>query len=124
MKPGPTYIGTYVDDNYVLGTKEAINAIVKGVNEQGLTVTIDKTLEDYLSCNIIFDKDKRKAWIGQLHLIMKMGKKFGNLVNRIGAPFTPGTPTMQVIRPKDGDEAFTRALQAAMATFSYFIPGE
>lgn len=39
-------------------------------------------------------------------------------------PDPAGGAPIPVTRAKDGDEAFTRALQAAMATFSYFIPGE
>jgi hypothetical protein len=37
-------------------------------------------VRDYLSCNIILDKDNKKEWLGQPHLTKNLENKFGQLV--------------------------------------------
>ena len=86
------YVGSYVDDNLTLGTEENIKEMIEGINQQGLTVTLEEELEDYLSCRIIFDEGKKKAWLGQPHLIKKLIKKFGKKVKKMHNYEVPGTP--------------------------------
>ena len=103
-KEGPVYLGTYVDDNYILGKEEDINKVIKDIEDKGLKVKVEDNLTDYLSCNIIFDKDKKKAWIGQPHLLKKMEQKFGERVRKLRDYQTPGTPGKGVTRPKEDSE--------------------
>ena len=49
-------------------------------------------LQDYLSCKIKFLKDKKRAWLGQPHLIKNMEKKFGEHIQDILSHKTPGMP--------------------------------
>ena len=105
-------LGTYVDDNYVLGNKDAMKEIEEGVKQQGMSVTVENSLDDYLSCNIIFSQDKKRAWIGQPHLIKKMEKKFGKLVEQLTDTKTAGTPNTQVIQPKEKIEAVDEETQS------------
>ena len=46
-------------------------------------------------------QDKRKAWIGQPHLINKMERIFGDMVKDMSKYKTPGTPHQQIARPKE-----------------------
>ena len=58
-------------------------------------------LSDYLSCKILFDKDKKKAWLGQPHLIKNIESKFGDMVRNLQTYRTPGTPNQGIMRLKD-----------------------
>ena len=60
---------TYVDDNLCIGTKAARERCLCEVQHHGLGITTDDTLSDYLSCEIVFNSDKTKAWIRQPHMI-------------------------------------------------------
>jgi hypothetical protein len=60
---------------------------------------VEDSLADYLSCNILFDKDKTKAWLGQPHLIKKLEKRFGEAVASLQKYRTPGTPFDRKSKP-------------------------
>jgi len=91
-KSGPIYLGAYVDDNLILGEKDTPKWIAEEVKKYGMDVKIEEGLQDYLSCNIILSKDKKRAWIGQPHLIKKIKKKFGQRIEKLKKNLTPGTP--------------------------------
>ena len=55
-------------------------------------------LQDYLSCNIKFTKDKKRAWLGQFHVIKNMEKKFGKHVQDVWSHKTPDMPKFLIIR--------------------------
>jgi hypothetical protein len=57
-----------------------------------------------LSCEIIFNKDKSCAWLGQPHLIKRMEKTFGDLVKGNQKYMTPGTPGYNLVRPQNDNE--------------------
>jgi len=61
-----------MDDNFCVGHPKALKTFVEDLKKQGFTVKVSKELTDYLSCSIKFLKDKKRAWIGQLHLIAKL----------------------------------------------------
>ena len=79
-KKGILFIGIYVDDCYCWGHKEAMDETIDQLIQSGFGVKVEDNLTDYLSCNIVFDKDKKKAWLGQPHLIKNLEQKFGELV--------------------------------------------
>ena len=63
-------------------------------------------LNDYLSCEIIINKEKNKAWLGQPHLMKKVEKVFGPLLQN-GRKYdfkTPGTPSFNIIRPETEEQ--------------------
>ena len=66
---------SYVDDNAIAGDEAAIEDTLKGLNDNGLTFT-KESLTDYLSCEVVFNDDETKAWIGQPHMVKKLKKEF------------------------------------------------
>ena len=56
-------------------------------------------LQDYLSCKIKLAENKKRARLGQLHLIKNMEKKFVELVQDVWSHKTPGTPKFLIVRP-------------------------
>jgi hypothetical protein len=63
-----------------VGHEEAINDTITMIKATGFSIKVEDNLLDYLSCNIIFDDQRKKAWLGQPHLIKNLEKKFGDLV--------------------------------------------
>ncbi len=92
------FASIYVDNNFCVGHHKALTEFVEDLKKQGLTVKVSKELMDYLSCLIKFSKDKKRAWIGQPHLIAKLREKFGYLVDGMQRYRTPGTPGHRVVR--------------------------
>ena len=101
-KLGVVYMALHVDDCYAVGHPKAIDEAIMQISAH-FKLKIEENLTDYLSCEIRFNKDKTKAWIGQPHLLKSLEKKFGTLVRRSQRYRTPGTPGHGVIRPKEGD---------------------
>ncbi len=100
-KKGLVYIALYVDDNLLVGHPAAIEETVQQLKAHGLILKIEDDLADYLSCEIVFSKDKRSAWLGQPHLIANLEKKFGERVKNLREYKTPGTPNLNMIRCTD-----------------------
>ena len=93
------YIALYIDDNLMIGDISAIDNTIKAVKSKGLVLKIMERLQDYSSCEIKFSEDKKRAWLGQPHLIKNMQKQFGKLVQDVQIHKTPGTPKFLIIRP-------------------------
>jgi hypothetical protein len=102
---GICYIAIYVDDCYCVGHEAAINDTIKKIVASGFEVKVEESLADYLSCNILFNKDKTRAWLGQPHLIKSLEKKFGDAVTSLQKYRTPGTPGQGIVRPKKDEES-------------------
>jgi len=92
-------ITLYVDDCYCIGTKDAIKQTIRDIKTAGFTIKIEENLSDYLSCNIAFNHNKTKAWLGQPHLLKHLEEKFGPSVQSLQRYRTPGTPGSGIIRP-------------------------
>ena len=88
---GLVYNGIYVDDCLLVGDMVAIEWTVDALNKEFITKW-SEGLDDYLSCEVQFNKDKMRAWIGQPHMIKKIERKFGELVKKLTNYVTPGTP--------------------------------
>jgi hypothetical protein len=71
------YIALYVNNCYCVGHKEAIQDTITKIIADGFDVKVEDDLTYYLSCNMLFNKNKTKAWLGQPHLIKNLGKKYG-----------------------------------------------
>jgi hypothetical protein len=108
---GLVYMAMYIDNCYCNGNEAAIKDSIKGIVKNGLNVTVKDDLEDYLSCEIRFNKARTKAWLGQPHLIKKLKKKFGEMVKGLMKYRTPGTPHTGIVRPKEGDLLVTEEQQ-------------
>jgi hypothetical protein len=101
---GICYVVCYVDDNLCIGDEKAIRAVVEEIPKHGLAVTVTENMDDYLSCQVIVDKDKTKAWIGQPHMVKKIISKFKDLISNLPRYKTPGTPGYGLILSKEGEE--------------------
>jgi len=66
-----------VDDNVILGEEKQVEKTIRSIENEGLKLTIQNGLDDYLSCNIVIDEDHSKAWIRQPHIIKQLIDKFG-----------------------------------------------
>ena len=97
-KHGIVFIAVYVDDSLLIGTDEAIDAVIKDIEECGLKLKVSGKLDDYLSCEIMFNEDETVAWIQQPHLIKKIKNKFWNLVKDMRVYKTPGSCGITILR--------------------------
>ena len=101
---GTVVILSYVDDNCTVGDKAAIEQALEEIKSHGFNITVDHKLTDYLSCEIKFSKDKKKAWIGQPHMVKKIRQTFEEETKGMQKYRTPGTPGQGLVRvtdPKD-----------------------
>jgi hypothetical protein len=89
---------SYVDDNLCVGNPLALRKVCKQVIEEGLEITIEKELTDHLSCEIKFNKDTTKAWIGQPLMVRKIETMFGEEESKKQAYRTPCTPGLALVK--------------------------
>ena len=55
------FIGTYVDDNLVIRSQENVDKFVQKIEGEGLKVTVNKGISDYLSCEVILDYENKRG---------------------------------------------------------------
>jgi len=108
---GIVFIAVYVDDNLIVGSPKAVNKTIDQLKRQGLVLKIEEDLKDYLSCEIRFSKDQRKAWLGQPHLIKNLEKKFGHLVGKLREYKTPGTPNWNAVKTENFSDLISQEQQ-------------
>ena len=84
-------------ETHLQSTKQSNYYIWKVSTKRCLLKVFDK-LTDYLSCEIVLSEDRKKAWIGQPHLISNLEKKFGDKVKNLRTYKTPGTLNLSMIR--------------------------
>ena len=100
-KQGICFVGIYVDDNLLIGNPKAIDETIAQLREKGLVLKVENDLHDYLSCEIVFSDDKKKAWLGQPYLISKLELLFNDEVKGLQKYKTPGTPSAHQVRELD-----------------------
>ena len=91
----------HVDDAIFAGDKEAVEDAVESLKRVGFELKVNDDFKDYLSCEVLVDKSRKMAWLGQPHLLKKLDIKFGDKVKDLQEYRTPGSPGMGIIRPKD-----------------------
>ncbi len=109
---GTVYVALYVDDNLVIGNPAAIDDTIERLKREGLILKVEDDLHDYLSCEIVFSKNRRSAWLGQPHLFTNLISKFGPRVIGMRTYKTPGTPGFTVVRPTEESEKISEEDQA------------
>ena len=102
-KKNLVYMAIWVDDCLIVGTKEDVDETIELFKQQFKT-TEESTLNDYLSCEIILNKEKGTGWMGQPDMMKKLEEKFGEWTKDVRKARTPGPPNMKVNRPKEGEE--------------------
>lgn len=95
---GICFIAIWIDDSLLVGHPKAIQQTIEDLKREGFDLKLDGSLDDYLSCEITFDKNKNVGWIHQPHLLVKLGKKFGEFVKDLQVCKTPGTPGLGTLR--------------------------
>ena len=85
-------VALYVDDNLMVGNVAAFDSAIEALKSKGLVLKIMDGLQDYLSCKIKISGDKKRAWLGQPHLVKNPKSKFGVLINKVKSHKTPSTP--------------------------------
>lgn len=63
-KKGIVSIAIWMDDS-LLVSDDATLQVVTDLKKEGFNFKLEGTVEDYLSCEITFNKDKSVAWIHQ-----------------------------------------------------------
>ena len=109
---GIVFITLYVDDNLLVGHPDAIEDAIQQMKKHGLILKIEDDLKDYFSCKINFSEDKKKAWLGQPHLISNLMSKFGKDVKKLREYKTPGTPNLNMVHNTDDKAALSKEKQS------------
>ena len=82
-------------------------------------------MSDYLSCKIEYSENRDKIWIGQPHLMEKLIRKFGPMVEKKQIYKTPGTPRMNIERPKEDDPRMSvqdeKLYRSGVGILLYFV---
>ena len=105
---GIVFIAIYVDDCYCVGTGRALDKFeelmqTQTENVEPFSITTTKGTSDYLGCEVMFSEDKKKAWLGQPHVIKNIKLKFEELVKDHQHYKTPGTPGIGLRKPMTND---------------------
>ena len=93
----------HVDYCYVIGNLDDIKKMVKEIENKGLKIKVTYNTKDYLSCEVLLNKDKTMAWLGQPHLMKRLETNYGALVKSNQQYRTPGTPNFGVVRTKENE---------------------
>jgi hypothetical protein len=115
-KNGICYVVCYVDDNLCIGDEKAIRAVVEEIPKHGLAVTVTENMDDYLSCQVLMNKDKTKAWVGQPHMVKKIINTFEDEVKGLQIYKTPGTPNKGLILAKEDEDRIDEARHSRYRT--------
>jgi hypothetical protein len=102
----------YVDDGYCIGKKANILKFFDEIRACDLNITTEESMGDYLSCEVQFNKELTKAWLGQPHMVKKIESTFGEEVSKLSKFKTPGTPSYSLVRPESEEDKTTPERQA------------
>ena len=92
-----------MDDGYAIGKKAELLKFFEQLRAVKIKITVEESMGDYLSCEVRFNKDMTKAWLGQPHMIKKIDQTFGKTVSKMSVYKTPGTPGFNNVKPKEED---------------------
>ena len=106
----------YVDDNLTLGKPKAIQVFLEELKQTIFTFTVEDNLMDYLSCQIVLDKEGKNCWLGQPHMVKKIEKTFEDDIKGLKVYETPGTPGYKIVKPKEGEAILPPDLQSRYRT--------
>ena len=106
----------HVDDNWTCGSKAAIDSVIEELPKHGFTITVDRERKDYLSCDGGFSKDKKKAWVGQPHMMKKLEKNFRDEVKGLQMYRTAGTPGLGLVKPQSEEDKVDAEKQSRYRT--------
>ena len=105
----------WVDDCFCLGNEDVLNESIE-LLQRHFKIKIEDDTNDYLSCEILYNKNLTKCWIGQPHMVKKIIKTFGEEINKRSYVDTPGTPGLSLIKEIDDDNKIPQELQSRYRT--------
>ena len=108
---GKVYIALYIDDNLMVGNIKAINGAITALKDNGVVLKVMEEIHDFLSHEIKFSKDKKRALSGQPHLIKNMDNKCDKHVHDVCSHETPGMPKFLIIKPMVDSEKISMESQ-------------
>ena len=113
----------FVLDTKNFGHEKAIQEAINDLKNEGFDLTLYETLDDYLSCEISFDRKKNMAWIHQSYLITKLIKKFGEHTKGLQVYKIPGTPGFGTLRNPKGvvDPENHKIYRSGVGMLLYFV---
>ena len=76
---GAVYVALYMDNNLMEDNMVAIDDATSALKSIELVLKIMEGLQDFFFCKIKISNDKKRAWLGQPHLIKNMEE---NLVSK------------------------------------------
>ena len=82
-----------------LGNIEAIENAIAALKNNGLVLKIVEGLQDFLSREVKLSKDKKRAWLRQLHLVKNLEKKLVEGIQGVWNHKTQGMPKFLLVRP-------------------------
>jgi hypothetical protein len=63
---GVMYVIIFVDDGFFVGDQPAVDSMIAQLEAEGLKLKVKHSLEYYLSCQVLFSKDEKRSWHGNL----------------------------------------------------------
>ena len=115
----------YIDDGYFQGDKPAMDQMIEQLRAEGIKLKVEDSMEDYLSCQVLFSKDGKRGWLGQPHMVKKLLKSFGDDIKGLRKTKTPGTPGLILTRPETEDnlldEGKQRRLRSGVGMLLYLV---
>ena len=86
-----------MDDGFACGKKPILHKFCEELKAESMSITVEESMGDYLSCEVKFNQDMTKAWLGQPHMVKKLVKTFGDEFSSLANYKTPGTPSFGII---------------------------
>jgi hypothetical protein len=116
----------HADDCYLIGSDASLDDLVAKLDANNLLINVELDTKDYLGCELLVDKKKKRAWLGQQHIVKKMLMWFANILGISKMKYkTPGTPGFNIIRRSNPDEQISHEDQviyhAGVGTQLYLI---
>ena len=87
---GVVYIALYVNNNLMIGDMAAIDDAISALKNIRIVLKVMEGWQHYLSCEIKFSNDKKRAWLGQPHLLKNLEKKLGKHMQDVWSHKAPG----------------------------------
>jgi NAD(P)H-flavin reductase len=60
------------DKAFLVGSDKSLDKLIKDLESHGLKIKVELNMKDCLGCEIVVDKEKKKTWLGQPHIVKKM----------------------------------------------------
>ena len=103
-KTGYIAMVVHVDDCFTIGNKQEIENMVQELKAKRFELKVERNVTDYLGCELRFNKERSKIWLGQPSIIKKIEKTFQEVLKSTNKYKTPGTPNFNVLRPQNEND--------------------